>query len=1497
MDEITKRTDHLAPKEDQDSELALSRRTFVSAIGALVALPVVSGGVLMPAWADKAHAAGNDSNTVEIFTKLIVVKKNEFGIVVGDVAGNKKTPVAGATVRLISLENGKRVEGVSDSEGKVLLDVSSLTALKKDENGVEMYTCFAVMEVSANGYRNYRTGRINVEGGRGIMAPTRKHDNENVYPQMVTFDDWDVLYTTNSFAVTSGNDVKHTIKVELVAKVSNSVMVKLTADGRSEPLFRQEVKPVGGVATLEVKDYFLLNGYKNALPTGAKFYLVVEYGTSKHTVGLSLQAQDAPSKVTAPGSSKVTLSPFNPNNLKPQITLPPWVPVMGGKPIDVWMPTLPMMLWFDPYGFVMFIARTGELGYKYKNSDGKVEVDAWKYHPRKTAQDQWSEANNERKALTQKFGKAVRGKIGLHTPLSYTDVIKATAMVQIAAAGKWRNDEALWRFSASLQAVLAFNVSYSQQFMVGPIPAIFEFSFLSSITVGLTAGIATTELGDIDKYTWDYGNDGISVTIVLAPSLSFGVGIKGLLSASIQGQISFSFCVAVRAIPHDAGKKLTNPHLVMGLVAQVNVVVQAFIFSKTFNMWEAGDPTFFDNWNGKVPGSYTQSLQAQAEEPALTDFDDMQIIDDAVLGQAAEFASSGFATQALSTQSEETLAAFDVVEVESQTDDGVTYRSTLYTPVGLREDATSVVGGKSSDLAAASSSMFTEQSLQVQDTAPAEATYEQSGNHDYNAFVEERDTRRFKGIASQTGLVPANDLCVAKSVFSDPRIKAIRIGGNVHLFRISTVQVGGQSRTRVVGQVLKADGVGAMRVYDFDPPAPPVTDLASIFNYSPTVKRNDYYDYDFDVVFTPKPNNGNFSNLGDWITNLLSGKTIEGMLTFFIISGRRGDGNGTKYADAACNQLFSIVRYIVFSDGDSKEQGSFATVTSDPAYNAAGADSTYKYHSFSCPQIHPLGSSTTGSNQDTVAGWMLTYLDRAGKTADDAVSAGAGKAQVGMGVCFIDSIGRILPVQTKPLLQATGQSITDSSVYEMTCSSSFATESDNTAWHLVMMRGRDDVFYYLLRTATLPNLLFGSTSESAIKTVKAISTTKIAGSEPMRLVEWPGKKGTFLTSHGGKLQKVTIAGLGGSPTLQREDCGPSGFNVNSFGVDPTGNVIFWPACNHGNAGYSYDAKGNGTKRKWTEVHQIMGSRLRNGKFSDPFVYGEVKHDMHMLQVIDYMKASSLTMVSVDMNDAKRGHADLWFTSIPLVKCANVIGCEAASPFNYPGEKALFYITVRNDGNTYLSGFNAKLSEQGKGAVSTTKVVFSQATLCESGYNPTEGGKLKDVEPDYALAPGKTSVYQVEIEIPKDWKNEKKVSISSSGAIAANSGTVQGQSTLATQDDDDFVDEDVEEYIVGSGDYGENDYDEELDDGAGQMPFDILEIQAEDTYDDDAEEEYRDAPINDVDGQNSVSTKSTIPKTGDVVSPFGLAATALAAAGAGMVAYSKRRSELEGSEDD
>ena len=93
-------------------------------------------------------------------------------------------------------------------------------------------------------------------------------------------------------------------------------------------------------------------------------------------------------------------------------------------------------------------------------------------------------------------------------------------------AGRWNADSALWRAMLEFKATLGFNFSYALQMFLGPVPVIVEFGFATSLTVGLSMGVATPEILSLSKYRFDYTNTGISYTIVISPT---GVDIAGVV--------------------------------------------------------------------------------------------------------------------------------------------------------------------------------------------------------------------------------------------------------------------------------------------------------------------------------------------------------------------------------------------------------------------------------------------------------------------------------------------------------------------------------------------------------------------------------------------------------------------------------------------------------------------------------------------------------------------------------------------------------------------------------------------------------------------------------------------------------------------------------------------------------------------------------------------------------------------------------------------------------
>jgi LPXTG-motif cell wall-anchored protein len=478
---------------------------------------------------------------------------------------------------------------------------------------------------------------------------------------------------------------------------------------------------------------------------------------------------------------------------------------------------------------------------------------------------------------------------------------------------------------------------------------------------------------------------------------------------------------------------------------------------------------------------------------------------------------------------------------------------------------------------------------------------------------------------------------------------------------------------------------------------------------------------------------------------------------------------------------------------------------------------------------------------------------------------------------------------------------------------------------------------------------------------------------PAQLVRWPNHEG-FLATVRGKVMHVTLENLvrpSGEKELFRvpeprfkfTPVGSDNFNVTSFGVDNDGEFIFYPAVREGTPGYRYDKDGKASAKKDVEEHDVMACRLRNGKFSDPFVFCEVDYDMDTLVVCGSQKSVAMAFLSTNLTNAKKSEAEIRFTAMPNTRCANVIGFNAVTDVVFPGIACPFNVTIRNDGNTYLAGCSIRLHRRGKKNNKTdtvTKLTFSKTTLVPSNYNPKKAdGSLEDVEPDYALAPGKTSVYTLMLVVPKDWSGKveasataqdfvaasmKKVGTASVGdllGVQSDALSVQDESTDESTDeredegtdereDEGFidmadqyegVDYDLYDYDVESIEYAEysepgTEYDEDGDefvdyivedsdyddDDLLDYPYDEFEVVESDELEG---EELSDAPI-EGDGEpeddggpwgdggtgGDGGRRSKLPETGDPASGMGAIGAGLAAAGAAMVAYSRRRVENE-----
>lgn len=1324
----------------------ISRRSFLRlTVGSITLLPTVASVFALPA---EAALAEEDDLRAQLVggTVVYIVNPREVGLVVRDVSveDGSEDHIAGAFVRITSRANGAVLEGTTDDEGNVRFDITELAEDEGKQLTLPRYGFYGTVEVSAPGYREFRATLIRIDGGTTMAIPTQPREAGIPYPMSTSFDEWDVLYTGGddaTFVSSTGNDGTHDIALSLRDCPGGAgVTAALFCDG-ARVAEASGTADAAGAAELSFSDTFLKSDSSVALPTGEDHEYTVQYrvGSTTYEVPIKLDVCEAAPDAQTPQLQKdLMLTPFVSDVFKLGFSFPKGWPLIGGDKVRLWEPQFPIWGSFDPFGFIRLRLTSPEFG--YAKVYGKPDKSGWQRVPRNSVKKQFQDAwNGMVEQSMDTFDSMTRlndeGKRDTFRQTKFSS--KFTLMVQLEALAMatwdWGGGESRGRAQLGIRA--GANYSLTETFWAGPIPVIVRFGIGLNVAAAGMIGFVGEHVWNPLSWRWDYSSVGFDLSICFPPTLSVGVGIAGVASISARGAVSLTFNVHVGPIPEGEGSEgKENPRVRFGYVVGLHVDAEVLFFTYTHKITGADEPDYYDSWAPpkKVEASaedptlllVPEALVAEGEEEGLplnkledgpTDsVNQGKIITESSLEALAEFA---IATDGLKAAAVEEMKPYVLVTA----DDPDTPVAQLFmlereaeTLAAQAEPAPTLL------LKPAGGQGVTPGLLgageQITRLETQESVLTPVGDHDYVEIPSQAPGVLRLGL--EQGFRPTTDIRLAENILASSRMRPFTVGDSDYIARIGVVLVAGNARTRVICEKV---GGGDRRVIDF----------ASGY------RGDDCFDYDFDIAATT-----------------VGGKEVVNLV---VISGTRPAGDKTSLVQAANETFFSFV-----SCSDWFGTRSFAGVTViGTAVDPFGSDSKFPFRNYSCPRLVQVKGSKDGVEygQATVA-----VLVRASRFEDDIMGTDPDLTKAAASFVFFADGDQALDVTSMNQMRRLATEVVDPSIMDI------ALSGRADGHQLLELKGAESTHYVLLETDPC-RYVVGGRAIPWLEGTQLIDLGEYAG-RVSRLI--PMESGSyFLTCVDGMLKRADIVAGEGTPALTFTDFGGAELNMNDFGVLEGGDVLYWAASRE-NGGYIYEDDGPRLRDEDGGLNLIMGARVSGGKLSKAFTLCEVGHEISRIR--HYGNSNDhMSFISSRTVDLETGKGEQWFTSVPWVRCANLLEAQPFDTLLARGDHLPFYVAIRNDGNCYLSGVELTVAETDGAVIGTMRLDFGEDNMVASEWNPlNEDGTLQDVEDDWTLPPGVTARYLASyVAIPEDWEGAKEIEIRVTAAYGATVLTAEG----------------------------------------------------------------------------------------------------------------------------
>lgn len=538
---------------------AFSRRSFLIGSGTTVAalmLPCLGffGGKYAYALDPDAAADGESNSGNDATTKIIILSNSEIGLSVYDVnEQGKTTPVIGAKVVVTPAnQDAQKLEATTDDLGAVVFDIRDIgTPLDYGDDGIRYRMEASVTVTNGDDYRICTLPRIRVDSGSAMALPCCKITDPSIpYFEYLSFNGWDIQYCDCD--VLRSGEARNKIPLSGKLHMAGLQSVEISFWARStegekklddKARFTTRIEMKNGVGAFKQNELFLrLAPPDNAtLPLNRSFELHLKTADKTYVFPVKLTVHDSPIAYQTGNEGIVPGVTYGQTGSSRTIFKLPssFPPVLRSSSFTCWVPTLPIEFWVSPFGYFYFGA--GLSPSKEGNSIEAFKKESFAYETFQTSDQQcsdlknmWTNKWNTYKSMTKgtspgstsKFNHKFASKIGLSF---------AIQAIITAQCNLFEKEEDM-RFNGLLAVVgdvYAF-ANFVQQFTIGPVPFFIALNLSFDARISLYA-TAESPAGDPLNISFVPSKTGLGIVFTFEIALSLGVGLSGVLAASLRG--------------------------------------------------------------------------------------------------------------------------------------------------------------------------------------------------------------------------------------------------------------------------------------------------------------------------------------------------------------------------------------------------------------------------------------------------------------------------------------------------------------------------------------------------------------------------------------------------------------------------------------------------------------------------------------------------------------------------------------------------------------------------------------------------------------------------------------------------------------------------------------------------------------------------------------------------------------------------------------------------